>query len=113
MGVWLLGILRRLGAGKGSGSFVSLSGQPRVGRLGGQRSLRVGMNPLGYFQGSSGYGFGGQAARVQILGLSVLGCVTLSKLLNLSEPQFPPCKMGITHLIRFFLVRIVIVVIIS
>ena len=87
MGVWLLGVLRRLGAGKGSGSFVSLSGQPRVGRLGGQRSLRVGMNPLGYFQGSSGYGFGGQAARVQILGLSVLGCVTLSKLLNLSEPQ--------------------------
>lgn len=58
----------------------------RVGRLGGQRSLRVGMHPLGYFQGSSGYGFGGQAARVQILALSVLGCVTLSKLLNLSEP---------------------------
>ena len=48
-GVWLLRVLRRLGAGKGSGSFVSLSGQPRVGQLGGQRSLRVGMNPLGYF----------------------------------------------------------------
>ena len=48
-GVWLLGVLRRLGAGKGSGSFVSLSGQARVGQLGGQRSLRVGMNPLGYF----------------------------------------------------------------
>ena len=48
------------------------------------------MNPLGYFQGSNGYGFGGQAARVEILALSLLGCVTLGKFLNLSGPQFPP-----------------------
>ena len=93
----LLGPLRRLGDGKESGVIHQPQRPAQGGSAwraeiieGGNELPLLGVGALGYFQRASGYEFWSQTARVQILASSLLGCVTLGKLLNLSEPQFPP-----------------------
>lgn len=73
----------------GQGSFISL--RSALGGSAGRAAVIGGENELLLpGAGSSDYGSWGQTARVHTLALSLLGCVTSGKLLNLSGPWFPP-----------------------